>query len=204
MSICIGLLIFATTSHNPSKIMNYTFWIPLVVVLLLALTIIGIYNKLVSNKNRMQEAWSAIDVFLKRRFDLVPALVDVVKGYATHEKNLLEQVTRCRTQAMQASGLPQRLETETAFGQAVDNLIVVAESYPDLKANENFLQLQQQLSELENDLAAARRYYNGTVRENNIALESFPSNIVGNLFSFKKGEFFATNAGEKELPGVNF
>ncbi len=184
--------------------MNYTFWGIVVAVLLVALTVIGIYNKLVSNKNRMQEAWSAIDVFLKRRFDLVPALVEIVKGYATYEKKVLEQVTAYRTQAMQAPDQTQRMEKETAFGKAVDNLLVVAENYPDLKANENFLQLQQQLSELENDLAAARRYYNGTVRENNIALESFPSNIIGNLFSFRKGDFFAATADEKALPGVTF
>ncbi len=184
--------------------MNVTLWIILAVVLLAALTTILIYNKLVGNKNRMQEAWSVIDVFLKKRFDLVPALVDTVKAYAAHEKNLMEQVALYRTQAMQAPNQQQRMESETALGKAMGSLMVVAESYPDLKANENFLQLQQQLSELENDLASARRYYNGTVRENNIALESFPSNIIGNLFTFKKGNFFAAAAGEKELPGINF
>lgn len=185
--------------------MSYMLWIILVIVaLLLVLAVIIIYNELIRNKNRMQEAWSTIDVFLKKRFDLVPNLVDIVKGYAAHEKDVMEQVTRYRAQAMQASGLSQRMESETAFGRAVGNLMVVAENYPALKANENFLQLQQQLSILEEDLASARRYYNGTVRENNIALESFPSNIVGNLFSFQKGEFFAADPSEKVLPGVTF
>ncbi len=180
-------------------------WIILVIVaLLVVLAVVIIYNDLVRNKNRMQEAWSTIDVFLKRRFDLVPNLVDIVKGYAFHEKNVMEQVTLYRTQAMQAHDLTQRIESETAFGRAVGNLMVVAENYPTLKANENFLQLQQQLSELEEDLASARRYYNGTVRENNIALESFPSNLIGNLFSFPKGDFYAADPSEKVLPGVTF
>ncbi len=182
--------------------MNYTLPVVLAVALLLALALIIVYNKLVRNKNRMQEAWSAIDVFLKRRFDLVPNLVEIVKGYAAHEKNVLEQVTRYRTQAMQAPDLQQRLESETALGRAVGNLVVVGERYPDLKANASFLHLQQQLSELEDDLALARRYYNGTVRENNIALESFPSNMLGSLFGFKKGLFYTVDATEKELPGI--
>ncbi len=182
--------------------MNHTLLAVLAAALLLALALIVIYNKLVRNKNRMREAWSAIDVFLKRRFDLVPNLVEIVKGYATHEQHTLEQVTRYRTQAMQAPDLQQRLDSETALGRAMGNLVVVGERYPDLKANANFLHLQQQLSELEDDLASARRYYNGTVRENNIALESFPSNMIGSLFGFKKGLFFAVDTAETKLPGI--
>lgn len=184
--------------------MNYTLIIVIALLVIVALVVISIYNGLVGRKNRMQEAWSAIDVFLKKRFDLVPNLVETVKGYATHEKGIMEQITLYRSQAMKAGSMHERMESEAALGRALGNLLVAVENYPDLKANANFAELQGQLAELENDLSAARRYYNGTVREMNNALEKFPSNVVGGLFGFSKGEFFAADAAEKKVPQVKF
>lgn len=152
----------------------------------------------------MQEAWSLIDVFLKKRHDLIPSLVDTVKGYSLHEQKVLEEVIRLRSEAMQADNTQKQIHSETGLGKSIDRLLVTIEKYPELRANEQFLKLQQQITELENDLEKARRYYNGTVRENNISLESFPSNIIGNLFSFSKGVFFASEASEKAIPTVSF
>ena len=173
----------------------------IIVILIIAITCI--YNKLVRNRNLMQEAWSGIDVFLKKRHDLVPTLVETVKGYAAHEKTTLEDITRCRSEAMQAKNTEAQVASEHRLGNALSNLFVVVEKYPDLKANDNFLRLQQQLADLEHDLEASRRYYNGTVRINNIYVESFPSNIVAGLFNFGKGVFFAADSSEKEVPQVS-
>ena len=151
----------------------------------------------------MQEAWSGIDVFLKKRHDLVPLLVETVKGYAAYEKTTLEDITRYRTEAIQAKDPEVLVASENRLGNALTNLFVVVERYPDLKANVNFLRLQQQLADLEHDLESSRRYYNGTVRINNIYVEKFPSNIIAGLFNFYKGVFFAANASEKELPPMN-
>lgn len=152
----------------------------------------------------MQEAWSIIDVYLKKRHDLAPTLVDIVKGYSQHEQNTLEEITRYRSEALQANRQEVQITSESRLTTQLDRLLVVAEKYPELKANENFLNLQKQLSSLENDLEKARRYYNGTVRENNIALESFPTNIIGNLFSFQKGLFFQAGTNEKSTPEISF
>ncbi|MCL2727938.1 MAG: LemA family protein [Bacteroidales bacterium] len=173
------------------------------VFLITIIVVIYLYNKLVTSRNRMQEAWSGIDVYLKKRHDLVPALVTTVKGYATHEKETFEEVTRCRSSAMQAKGQEARIELETGLEKALGQLMVVAESYPDLKANINFLELQKQLSQIEEDLSYARRYYNGTVREQNIKIESFPSNVVANMFRFDKGTFFEIDKTEKMVPNVS-
>lgn len=162
----------------------------LILVILFILWIIITYNKLVKNRNQVREAWSMIDVFLQKRYELIPNLVETVKGYSAHEQRLLEEVTRYRSEAMSASGSQNRIAGETRLEQALNNLFVTVENYPELKANEHFLKLQQQLTEIENELEMARRYYNGTVRENNIALESFPSNFVGQLFRFEKESFF--------------
>jgi len=174
----------------------------LIFVILIVAGII-IYNKLVKNKNLMQEAWSGIDVFLKKRHDLVPNLVEVVKAYAAYEKTALEDITRCRSEAMQAKDTEAQIASENSLGKALGKLLVVAENYPDLKANVNFLRLQQQLTDLENDLESSRRYYNGTVRINNTYVESFPSNIIAKIFSFRKGVFFTADYSEKETPKVS-
>jgi len=178
-----------------------------VILVILVIVIIAagaVYNKLVKNKNLMQEAWSGIDVFLKKRHDLVPNLLETVKGYAAHEKAVFENVTRYRSEAMQAKDPETQVAAENRFGKALANLFAVAENYPDLKANANFLQLQQQLADLEHDLESSRRYYNGTVRINNTYVESFPSNIVARIFNFQKGVFFAVDDSEKEVPKVSF
>jgi LemA protein len=180
------------------------FYIFLGVLLLLVIYIIVIYNKLVRHRNLMQEAWSGIDVFLKKRHDLVPNLVQVVKGYAAHEKQTLEDVIRYRSGAMGANHQGERIEMERGLGSALGRLLVVSESYPDLKANQNFLTLQHQLSEMEEELALSRRYYNGTVRELNILIESFPPNIFAGMFHFEKGLFFEIKKGENVVPDVSF
>ena len=174
-------------------------------ILLVVIIVIGfIYNKFVKNRNMMQEAWSGIDVFLKKRHDLVPNLVDTVKAYAAHEQKTLEKITRLRTEAMQAKSTESQITSESQLGQALSGLFAVIENYPDLKANTNFLLLQQQLADLEHDLESSRRYYNGTVRINNIYVEQFPSNIFAGMFNFKKGVFFAIESSEKEIPNMSF
>lgn len=179
----------------------------IVLVVIVAVVILfGItaYNKLVSNRNRMQEAWSGIDVFLKKRYDLIPNLVETVKGYATHEKSTFESVTASRSAAMSAKSTHDRIESEAKLDKALVNLFAVAEQYPELKANENFVKLQEQLSSLEDEISTARRYYNGTVRENNIYIESFPSNIFAGMFNFSKGEFYDIAEAERQAPRVSF
>jgi len=152
----------------------------------------------------MKEAWSGIDVYLKKRHDLVPNLVATVKGYAAHEKQTFEDITSYRSKAMQSTNSGERIAMENGLGKALGNLMVVAESYPDLKANVNFLELQKQLSEIEEELSLSRRYYNGTVREINICIESFPSNIIAGMFRFEKGSFFEIDQTEKITPNVSF
>jgi len=181
-----------------------TLIIFLAVLLITAMAVISIYNKLVMLKNRMQEAWSGIDVYLKKRHDLVPNLVATVKGYATHEQQTLEEITRFRTQAMQAQDQGTRIASETGLGQALGRLMAVSESYPDLKANINFLELQKQLAAIEEELSLSRRYYNGTVRENNIRIESFPSNLIAGMFGFLKGTFFEIDKTQTAVPNVSF
>lgn len=187
-----------------SNNMNYSLLTILGIVVLLVIIITLIYNKLIKLKNLMQEAWSAIDVFLKKRHDLIPNLVEIVKGYAAHEKSTLEDLTRFRSEAMQAKDQASRMESENNLGKALSQFFVVVENYPTLKANANFLDLQHQLADIENELAMARRYYNGTVRINNIYIERFPSNLIANIFHFVKGEFFTTNENEKTVPDVSF
>lgn len=175
------------------------------IVVLIGLYFMSAYNKLVRLRNLVQEAWSSIDVMLKKRHDLIPNLVETVKGYAMHERDTLDSVTRARSQALSANSIESKEAAEKNLNQAMMNLFAVAEQYPDLKANTNFQQLQAELSSLEGDIEKARRYYNGTVRENNTAVESFPSNIVANMFSFVKSPFFElTNAAEREVPTVKF
>lgn len=166
---------------------------------------ISIYNRLVKLRTMVQEAWSSIDVMLKKRHDLIPNLIETVKGYATHERATFDSVTRARAAAMSASSIQEKEAAEKNLNQAMMNLNAVAEQYPDLKANTNFLQLQAELSALEGDIEKSRRYYNGTVRENNILVETFPSNIIANMYKFTKSTFFELdNVAERAVPTVKF
>src|SRR3989344_2811426 len=148
------------------------------------------YNRFVALINRTKEAWADIDVQLKRRYDLIPNLVNTVKGYATHEKSAFENVTRARAAAMGAQSLADKNQAENMLTGALKSLFAVAEAYPDLKANQNFLALQTELSDTENKIQSARRFYNGNVRDLNIAIESFPNNVIAGVFSFTKMELF--------------
>ena len=174
-----------------------TLYIVLGVAVLLLLWVIGMYNRFVTLTNRTEEAWSDIDVQLKRRYDLIPNLVETVKGYMTHERQTLESVTAARTQAMGAQTVEQHAKAENMLTDALKSLFAVAESYPDLKANTNFVELQRELSDTENKIQAARSFYNGVVMELQNALEQFPTNIVGSTFGFKTREFFALAEGEQ-------
>ncbi|WP_244140770.1 LemA family protein [Kaistella flava (ex Peng et al. 2021)] len=166
---------------------------------------ISIYNRLVKLRTMVQEAWSSIDVMLKKRHDLIPNLVETVKGYATHERETFDSVTRARAAAMGANTIQEKEAAEKNLNQAMMNLNAVAEQYPDLKANTNFLQLQAELSTLEGDIEKSRRYYNGTVRENNILVDTFPSNIIANMYKFTKSAFFELdNIAERVVPNVQF
>jgi LemA protein len=166
----------------------------LIVLGLLAITLfslaMGYYNRLIQLRNEKDNGWSQIDVQLKRRHDLVPNLVATVKGYMNHERELLEEVTRARGQAMNASGVGQQSVAENLLTQALGQLRVTIENYPDLKANQNVLALQEELASTENRIAFARQFYNDAVMRFNTKLEMFPSNIVGNVFRFEKAEFF--------------
>lgn len=161
-----------------------------IVVGVLVLWFVATYNKFISRRNRAEEAWADIEVQLKRRYDLIPNLVNAVKGYAAHETGAFEKVTQARSQAMQAGNVHDQMQAENMLSGALKSLFAVAEAYPDLKANTNFLELQRELSDTENKVQAARRFYNGNVRDFNTALETFPSNVVAGMFIFKKKEFF--------------
>jgi LemA protein len=157
---------------------------------------IAVYNKLIRLKNSVKSSWSDIDVQLKKRYDLVPNLVETVKGYAAHERTAFENVTAARTAAMHASSPADKAKAENMLAGTLKSLFAVAEAYPELKANTNFLQLQSQLKDLEDNIEYARRYYNAVVRDFNILIESFPSNVIASSFGFKQEEFF-----ELESPG---
>lgn len=152
--------------------------------------LIGTYNSLVTLKNRVEEAWSDITVQLKRRTDLIPNLVNSVKGYATHEKEVFEKVTEARSAIMDAKGVADTAKAENMLEGALKSLFAVAEAYPDLKANQNFLQLQQELVDTEDKIQASRRFYNGGVRDLNTKIQTFPVNIVAGMFGFQAKEFF--------------
>ncbi|KKR62069.1 MAG: LemA family protein [Parcubacteria group bacterium GW2011_GWF2_42_7] len=163
----------------------------LIVLGVLVLWIAFIYNGFVSLRNRTKEAWADIEVQLKRRYDLIPNLVNTVKGYATHESSAFENVTKARALAMGATGpTPEHAQAENMLTGALKSIFAISEAYPDLKANQNFLALQNELSDTENKIQAARRFYNGNVRDLNIKIESFPSNVIARMFNFSKMEFF--------------
>jgi len=161
---------------------------------------IAIYNGFVKLINRAKEAWADIDVQLKRRYDLIPNLVETVKGYATHEREAFENVTKARAMALGAQGLEEKGKAENMLTGALKSVFAIAEAYPQLKANENFLELQRELSDTENKIQAARRFYNGNVRDLNIGVETFPKNIIANMFKFSKMEFFQLEEGEAREP----
>ena len=178
-------------------------WILILVPLALAGSMIWIYNLFVRDKNRVAEAWSGIDVQLKRRANLVPNLVNVVTGYADYEKNLLNEVTELRSRLAQESKSGERQDNENALTDGLGRLLAVVENYPDLKADTTFLQLQKQLVEIEDYIQMARRYYNGTVRNINTRVESFPSNLIAAIFGFHQKHFFEIErATERKAPQV--
>jgi LemA protein len=162
----------------------------LIILAVLAIGIVFIYNSLVSSRNRVEEAWADIEVQLKRRYDLIPNLVNTVKGYAAQESNVLENVTNARNMAMNAQNPQERAKDENMLSGALKSLFAVAEAYPDLKSNQNFLQMQADLTDTEDKIQAARRFYNGNVRDFNTKVETFPTNILANAFGFGKKPFF--------------
>lgn len=170
--------------------MDLTIWIIIAVVLVLALVIALMYNGLVKTKVRVDEAWSDITVQLKRRLDLIPNLVNVVKGYAKHESDVFDRVTQARANALNAQGVKATAKAEGEFEQTLKSLFAVAENYPQLRASENFQQLQAELTDTEDKIMASRRFYNGAARELNIKISTFPSNIIAGLFGFKPREFY--------------
>ena len=179
-------------------------WGILIVVAVIAVWLISVYNGLIKLRNRTDEAWSDIDVQLKRRYDLIPNLVNTVKGYATHESATFEKVTEARTKAMTAQGAQAKGDAENMLSNTLKSIFALAEAYPELKANQNFLQLQDQLSDTENKIQASRRFYNGNVRDFNIKIQVFPNNLIANMLGFKKYEFFQASETEKQNVNVQF
>jgi len=179
-----------------------------IIAAVLILAAIGIYSSLVNKKVETENAWSQIDVQLKRRHDLIPNLVETVKGYASHEKDTLEKVTQARTQAVNAKGIAEHAQAENMLTGALKSLFAVAEAYPDLKANQSFLNLQEELTATENRIGFARQHYNDVVSQYNAGLMRFPSNILGNLFGFRQVEFFQLDTAEaaavRKAPEVKF
>ena len=177
--------------------------IVIVVLVLLVLFLMSSYNKLVRLSNKVDEGFSTMDVYLKKRFDLIPNLVETVKAYASHEKSTLEEVTKWRAAAMEAKTPEELMKSNQKLSGAIAN-IFAAENYPDLKANDNFLDLQRQLKELEEKIAFARQFYNDTVMKYNEYLQRFPSNIIANIFKYKERPYFEMNEAVKAVPKVQF
>lgn len=176
------------------------FWIIIALIALALIIGIVIYNKLIGLRNTVKSSWSDIDVQLKKRFDLVPSLVDIVKAYAKHEQGVFEKVTVARTQAMQGGTPAEMAKSENLFRDTLKSLFALAEAYPELKANTNFLQLQKQFEDLEKSIESARRYYNAVVRDYNTLTETFPSVIIANAFNFKAAEFFELESPDERKP----
>ncbi|MDX1536015.1 MAG: LemA family protein [Candidatus Spechtbacterales bacterium] len=179
-----------------------------IIIILLVLAVLAfvfMYNKLVRMRNRVQEAWADIDVQLKRRHDLIPNLVDTVKGYMTHEREVLENVTKARAAVMSADNREDLEKGENMLSDALKSLFAVSENYPDLKASQNFMELQRELSDTENKIQAARRFYNSNVREYNTATEQVPTNIVAGMFGFQREDLFKIEVEEeRDVPDVEF
>jgi LemA protein len=185
--------------------MSNFLWIILAIIAVVAVWLVAVYNALITAKNRTDEAASDIDVQLKRRYDLIPNLVETVKGYAAHEQGTLQKVIDARNAAMAQSGHDaKKAEVENALSQTLKSIFALSESYPDLKANQNFMKLQDELSDTENKIQAARRFYNGNVRDFNTKIQVFPNNFINGLLKFKSYEFFETADGEREPVQVKF
>lgn len=179
--------------------------IVLVIVAIVVFYGIAVYNKLVRFRTLVEEAWSGINVQLKKRHDLIPNLMETVKGYATHERETFESVTLARNTAIQAQSVKSQEVAENQLSGALSRLLAISERYPELKANQNFMQLQEQLGIIETDIEKSRRYYNGAVRQKNIAIDTFPSNLVANMFNFSKSPFFELESeAEKAVPQIKF
>lgn len=177
----------------------------LVILAVIAVYAIFVYNKMVMQRNQVKEGWSGIDVQLKRRHNLIPNLVETVQGYAGHEKSVFKEVTDLRSQVRATNDINKKGKLESALSLGLGKLIAIAENYPDLKANENFIHLQQELSQIEDQIQLARRYYNGTARDYNTTIESFPQVIIANLFGFGHFDYFEIEDDmEKEVPKVSF
>ena len=181
------------------------WWIILIIVVaVLVLYVISTYNKLVKSRNKVRDQWAQIDVQLKRRYDLIPNLVETVKGYAKHEKDALEAVIAARSKALSATTPEEEMKADGDVSRALSKLLALTEAYPELKANENFLKLQDSLSETEDKIAYSRQFYNDNAKSYRNLVEMFPSNIVAKLFRFEAMPFFEASAAEKEAPKVQF
>jgi LemA protein len=174
-------------------------WIILGIIILAVLFLWGVYNSLITLRIRVDEAWSDITVQLKRRLDLIPNLVETVKGYAKHESGVFTAVTEARANALNAKGVKETAAAENKFEGALKSLFAVAESYPDLKASQNFIELQQELVDTEDKIQASRRFYNGGVRDLNTKIQVFPNNVVANMFNFKSREFYELDEAEQKI-----
>ncbi|GMR19189.1 MAG: LemA family protein [Patescibacteria group bacterium] len=181
-----------------------TIYIILGIAILVGAYLFWLYNSLVKSKTRVSEAWSHIDVQLKRRVDLIPNLVETVKGYAKHEKSIFENVTKARSALLSAKNVKESGKADNMLTGALKSLFAVAENYPNLKASDNFKELQDELSDTENKIAYARQFYNGNVRDYNILIKSFPNVLLASALGFKEAEFFEIAAGEKKKPEVKF
>ena len=177
----------------------------IIAVVLVLIFAIFMYNRLIRSRNILNEAWSGIDVQLKRRHDLIPNIIETVKGYVKHERKVLEDITNLRSRLAGPATVQEKGQVENSFSQALKSIFALAEAYPDLKANQNFIELQHTLADAEEQIQLARRYYNGAARDYNIMVESFPDNIMARMFGFSKAEFFEIElATEREVPGVKF
>jgi len=182
-----------------------TTLIIIAIIAIIAFAAVGIYNGLIKLRNTSEQAWSDVDVQLKRRYDLIPNLIETVKGYASHEKETFEKVVQARNQAMGASSPGEKAQAENFLQSTLKSLFALSEAYPELKANQNFLDLQDELSNIEEQIQLARRYYNAVVRDLNTKIESVPSNIVANMFHFENREYFELDSEEeRETPKVDF
>lgn len=179
----------------------------IIILIIIGITVglfISIYNRFIKLKNQADESWSGIDVQLKRRYDLIPNLVETVKGYASHEKETLEKVIQARNMAQSAGNVAEQAQAENFLTGALKSIFALSEAYPDLKANTNFMELQRTITDVEDQIQMARRYYNAIVRDYNISCEAFPSVIIANMFSFAKREFFEIEEAAKENVQVKF
>lgn len=199
-----NLPVIAGQSKNNMSNLNTVFIVIAGVAVLLILWVIGVYNGLITLKNRVSESWSDIDVQLKRRYDLIPNLVETVKGYARHESDTMEKVIQARAAAMGAGSVHDHAAAENQLTGALKSLFAISENYPDLKASQNFLQMQDDLKDAEDKIQAARRFYNANVRDFNTRMQVFPSNVIANSLHFKAYEFFEAGEGERQNVQVKF